>query len=85
MLLVNYVERADGSIGTTHAKVKNLSVSDTHDAYTDGNYYVIQIGEHLHLIVIISYNRIVILPCICYIILSSVELILKIHKVFICL
>ena len=43
--LVNYVERADGSIGTTHAKVKNLSVSDTHDAYTDGNYYVIQIGD----------------------------------------
>ncbi|MDE6123651.1 MAG: DUF2207 domain-containing protein, partial [Eubacterium sp.] len=43
--LLNYVERADGSIGTTHAKVKNLSVSDTYDAYTDGNYYVIQIGD----------------------------------------
>ncbi|MDE6385803.1 MAG: DUF2207 domain-containing protein [Eubacterium sp.] len=43
--LLNYVERADGSIGATHAKVKNLSVSDTHDAYTDGNYYVIQIGD----------------------------------------
>ncbi len=43
--LLNYVERADGSIGATHAKVKNLSVSDTYDAYTDGNYYVIQIGD----------------------------------------
>lgn len=41
----NTVERADGSTGTTHAKVKNLSVSDNYTVSTEGNYYVIQIGD----------------------------------------
>lgn len=41
----NSVERADGSSGVTKAKVKNLSVSDNYDSYTEGNYYVIQIGD----------------------------------------
>lgn len=41
----NSVERADGSKGVTNAKVKNLSVSDNYDSYTEGNYYVVQIGD----------------------------------------
>ncbi|MDE5996268.1 MAG: DUF2207 domain-containing protein, partial [Eubacterium sp.] len=41
----NYVERADGSTGTTHAKVKNISVSENYDASSEGNYYVVQIGD----------------------------------------
>lgn len=41
----NYVERADGSKDVTNAKVKNLSVSDSYDSYTEGNYYVVQIGD----------------------------------------
>lgn len=42
---VNYVERADGSTGVTEAKIKNVSVSDNYDTYTEGNYYVVQIGD----------------------------------------
>ena len=42
---VNYVERADGSTGTVYAKVKNVSVNESYDAYTENNYYVIQIGD----------------------------------------
>ena len=41
----NSVERADGSKGVTNAKVKNLSVSDNYDSYTEGNYYVVQVGD----------------------------------------
>ncbi len=41
----NSVERADGSKGVTNAKVKNLSVSDNYDSYTEGNYYVVEIGD----------------------------------------
>lgn len=41
----NYVERADGSTGVTEAKIKNVSVSDNYDTYTEGNYYVVQIGD----------------------------------------
>ena len=41
----NYVERADGSTGTVYAKVKNVSVSETYDASSEGNYYVVQIGD----------------------------------------
>ena len=41
----NYIERADGSTDYVDAKVKNVSVSDNYDAYTEGNYYVIQIGD----------------------------------------
>lgn len=43
--LSNYVERADGSTGTVHAKVKNVSVSEKYDASAEGNYYTIQIGD----------------------------------------
>ena len=41
----NYIEREDGSKGVTEAKVKNVSVSENYEADTDGNYYVIQIGD----------------------------------------
>ncbi|MDE6658677.1 MAG: DUF2207 domain-containing protein [Eubacterium sp.] len=41
----NYVERADGSTDVIDAKVKNVSVSENYEADTDGNYYVIRIGD----------------------------------------
>ena len=41
----NYIERADGSTDYVDAKVKNISVSDNYDAYSEGNYYVVQIGD----------------------------------------
>ncbi|MDE6723906.1 MAG: DUF2207 domain-containing protein, partial [Eubacterium sp.] len=41
----NYIERADGSTDYVDAKVKNLAVSDHYDDYTEGNYYVVQIGD----------------------------------------
>lgn len=43
--LSNRVQRADGSTGTTHAKVKNVSVSDPYEASAEGSYYVVQIGD----------------------------------------
>lgn len=43
--LSNYVERADGTSGTTHAKVRNLRVSDHYSTSIENGDYVIQIGD----------------------------------------
>lgn len=43
--LSNRVERADGTVGTTNAKIKNVSVSENYETSTEGNDYVIQIGD----------------------------------------
>lgn len=41
----NYIQRADGSTDFVDAKVKNVSVSESYDADTEDNYYVIRIGD----------------------------------------
>ena len=43
--LSNTIERADGTTGTIHAKVKNVSVNESYDGSSEGSYYVIQIGD----------------------------------------
>lgn len=43
--LSNNVERADGTSGKTHAKVRNLKVSDHYSTSIENGDYVIQIGD----------------------------------------
>ncbi|MCD7723582.1 MAG: DUF2207 domain-containing protein [Clostridiales bacterium] len=59
--LTNYIEREDGSTATVKAKVKNLSVSEEYETYSEDGSYVIQIGSENETVLgeqnyIISYS-----------------------------